>query len=56
MKQRVTVMFRSDDPNYDWESTVSKDPGYEFISSQVIENTENPRWPRWSFVIKYHRT
>lgn len=50
------ILFRSNDENYDWASVVSKNRGYELVGFQQIENTENPRWPKWSFVITYMTT
>ena len=55
MKTCVTVLFRSNDENYDWSSVLSKEPGYEFLKLQKIENADNPRWPKWSFIITYKK-
>jgi len=55
MKIVVTVLFRSNDENYDWSSSLSKEPGYEFVKLEKIENTDNPRWPKWSFIITYKK-
>jgi hypothetical protein len=56
MKTQVTVLFRSDDKNYNWSSVLSKEVGYEFVKLQKIENTDNPRWPKWSFIITYKKS
>jgi hypothetical protein len=53
--ERVRVTFRSDDPDYDWMSEVSNQPGYEFLTCSKIANNENPKWPKWTFIIDYKR-
>jgi hypothetical protein len=55
MKIVVLVLFRSNDENYDWSSSLSKEPGYEFVKLEKIENIDNPRWPKWSFIITYKK-
>jgi len=54
-KELVRVGMRSDDRNFDWESMVNTQPGYEFIFSQKIENKENSNWPKWAIIIDYKR-
>jgi hypothetical protein len=49
----VGVSFRSDDRNFDWQSVVNTQSGYEFIGSKKIENRENPNWPKWTIIINY---
>lgn len=51
----IRVLFRSDDPDYDWESALSKEPGYELVKCQKVENTINENWPKWSFIVDYKR-
>ena len=55
IKERVRVVFRSDDSNYDWSTEVSKQPGYELLTCSKIHNKENPKWPKWTFIIDYKR-
>jgi hypothetical protein len=54
-KENVRVLFSVDDPNYDWESAISKQNGYEFISHEKLENQSNKNWPKWSIIINYKR-
>ena len=51
----VRVGFRSDDPNFDWQSVIGRDPGYEFMNSMKIENKKNSNWPKWTIIIDYKR-
>jgi hypothetical protein len=51
----VRVSFRSNEQDFDWQSVISTQSGYGFISSQKIENTENPNWPKWTIIIDYKR-
>jgi len=53
--ENVRVLFRTNDPTYDWESIINKQNGYEFISSQRIENLTNTNWPKWSIIVDYKR-
>jgi hypothetical protein len=53
--ENVRVLFRTNDPTYDWESIVNKQKGYEFIGSQRIENLTNANWPKWSIIVDYKR-
>jgi hypothetical protein len=55
IKENVRKSFRSDDQNFNWQSAVNIEPGYEFIGSQKIENKENPNWPKWTIIIDYKR-
>jgi len=54
-KENVRVGFRSDNPNFNWVSTLENEPGYEFMNSRKIENKENPNWPKWTIIIDYKR-
>lgn len=54
-KELVRVGMRSDDRNFDWESIICTQSGYEFISSEKIENKVNSNWPRWTIIIDYKR-
>jgi hypothetical protein len=51
----VRVSFRSNEQDFDWQSTINTQPGYEFIGSQKIENKENTNWPKWAIIIDYKR-
>jgi hypothetical protein len=55
MKESVRKSFRSDDHNFNWQDAVNIEPGYEFIDSVKIENTDNPNWPKWTIIIDYKR-
>ncbi len=55
IKENVRIGFISNDSNFDWQSVIEKEPGYEFVSSRNIENNENPNWPKWSIIIDYKR-
>ena len=54
-KENVRVLFSVDDLNYDWESVINKENGYEFVSSKTLENQTNQNWPKWSIIINYKR-
>jgi hypothetical protein len=54
-RENIGIGFRSDDPNFDWQSVIEKQPGYEFVRSRIIENNENPNWPKWTIIIDYKR-
>ena len=51
----VRAGMRSDDENFDWQSVINTQSGYEFIGSQKIENKENSNWPKWTIIIDYKR-
>jgi hypothetical protein len=55
VKENIRVTFRANDPNYDWESGISGEPGYELINCQKIKNVTNSNWPEWSIVVDYKR-
>jgi len=54
-RENVRVLFRADDFDYDWESAISGEPGYELVDCRKIENTSNVNWPKWSIIVDYKR-
>ncbi len=54
-KETVRVSFRENNHNFDWQTVVNTQSGYEFIGSQKIENKENSNWPKWTIIIDYKR-
>jgi hypothetical protein len=56
MKQEnVRILLRVDDSNYDWQSSISGEPGYELMNCEKIENVSNSKWPKWSIIVDYKR-
>ena len=55
IKEQVRISFSSDDKDYDFESVLNTQSGYEFVSCEKIENLTNPNWPKWSIIVNYKR-
>ena len=55
IKENVRKSFRSDDQNFNWQSVVDIESGYEFIDCIKIKNEENSNWPKWTIIIDYKR-
>jgi hypothetical protein len=56
MKQEnVRILLRVDDSNYDWQSSISGEPGYELVNCEKIKNVSNSKWPKWSIIVDYKR-
>jgi hypothetical protein len=54
-KERVRALFRTEDPNFDFESGIKSERGYELIGCKKVENLTNPNWPNWSIIVDYKR-